>query len=515
MGAELRNDTNSRPIPTTGMRGGLGRTLLTAFLILTILPLALVGWYAVRQNYINLQQEAGNKLQAIAVLKAHELQLWLEDRGTLFSSAAEMCGAVENAPGCSSWEHFQEQDPGLVGAILLDGNDKMLWSVGTCAETPNLDGDLGITSDALVKVALPRDEGALLLCHRLSALSEVLSSDASLGDTTHIYLIQNGASWPEAFSEQRRLAGTGTAQYINQLDVPVIGAYASLPDLDLGILVEQERTEIVTSSDRIAAMLIAVILGVVLVATFIASVVIRSITRPVIWLTESALEMAEGNLDQHVMVTSKDEIGILTYVFNKMAAELKSLYDDLEDKVVKRTRMLQQVNYQIQRRALHLEASLEVSRAITSVRDPVALLTEVANLICARFLYASVAVYLLEPGGGQARLHAISPSSADWPEVVHAGDGSVLERALRKAAPQVQMQQLVQSAWYQRSVARVAIPLKMGPRVLGALAVLSTEREGVQEDELKVLAHLANQVSIALENARAYERERMAAQQLE
>ncbi len=202
-------------------------------------------------------------------------------------------------------------------------------------------------------------------------------------------------------------------------------------------------------------------------------------------------------------------------VFNKMAAELKSLYDDLEAKVVKRTRMLQQVNYQIQRRALHLEASLEVSRAITSVRDPAMLLNRVAELIAGHFLYASVAVYLLEPGGGQARLHAVSPAKADWPAEIHAGDGSLLERSLRKAEPQIQSEPILQGAWYQRTLSRVVIPLKMEKRVLGALGVLSAEREGVQEDELKVLVHLANQVSIALENAQADERERMAAQKLE
>ncbi len=40
----------TRSIPTVGMRGGLGRSLLTAFLLLTILPLALIGGYATQQN---------------------------------------------------------------------------------------------------------------------------------------------------------------------------------------------------------------------------------------------------------------------------------------------------------------------------------------------------------------------------------------------------------------------------------------------------------------------------------
>ncbi|MBN1261764.1 MAG: GAF domain-containing protein, partial [Anaerolineae bacterium] len=305
--------------------------------------------------------------------------------------------------------------------------------------------------------------------------------------------------------------------YVNHEGVPVIGAYHPLSQTGIGILIEQKQSEILAFNDQIAATLIGGVLAMALVTTAISAIVIRQITRPVIRLTESALVMAEGNLDQYVPVTSRDEIGILTYVFNKMAAELKSLYDDLEGKVVARTRMLQQANYQIQRRAIQLEASLEVSQAVTSIRDPVILLSRVADRIRDRFVYASVAVYLVEPGGGQARLHAVSPLGADWPDRVRTGDGSVMERALRKNAAQVQNQVLSQdSEWYySRTLARVAVPLRMEERVLGALAVVSTEREVMQEDDLKVLEHLANQVAIALENARAYERERLAALQLE
>ncbi|MDY0019070.1 MAG: ATP-binding protein [Anaerolineae bacterium] len=526
MGTELRNGESlatSRSIPTTGMRGGLGRTFLTALLVLTILPLALIGWYAVQQNRLNLQREVENKLQAVAILKAQELRLWLEDRETLLFSPENFYSATGRVPQRPSWELLQQRDAGLRGATLLDENGYIVWTVGTCPDGA-VASDLEGVPDMTVALSLPRKEGNLLLCYRLSALEQTMRADVSLGGTTQIYMVQNDTIWSRGAAERAMPWGASGYKgdqverhvfYVSHTGIPVMGAYYPLPDLDLGILVEQEQSEVLASSDRIAATLIAVILAVVLVTTAIASMVIRRITRPVIWLTESALEMAEGNLDQHIMVTSKDEIGILTYVFNKMAAELKSLYDDLEAKVVKRTRMLQQVNYQIQRRALHLEASLEVSRAITSVRDPAMLLNRVAELIAGHFLYASVAVYLLEPGGGQARLHAVSPAKADWPAEIHAGDGSLLERSLRKAEPQIQSEPILQGAWYQRTLSRVVIPLKMEKRVLGALGVLSAEREGVQEDELKVLVHLANQVSIALENAQAYERERMAAQKLE
>jgi len=41
--------SRTRSVPTTGMRGGLGRTLLMAFLLLAIVPLSLVGYIAFSQ----------------------------------------------------------------------------------------------------------------------------------------------------------------------------------------------------------------------------------------------------------------------------------------------------------------------------------------------------------------------------------------------------------------------------------------------------------------------------------
>jgi signal transduction histidine kinase len=55
----------------------------------------------------------------------------------------------------------------------------------------------------------------------------------------------------------------------------------------------------------------------------------------------------------------------------------------------------------------------------------------------------------------------------------------------------------------------------MADRTVGVVAVVTTAHEGIQHDELEVLEGLANQVTIALENARAYERECVAMQQME
>ncbi len=551
-----------RSIPTTGMRGGLGRTLLTAFLLLTILPLALIGGYAAKNNRDSLQKEVRSKLQAVATLKGEELRQWLAQnrQQLLLSALAEE--DLSDAKRDTWWATISDQNPDLLGAALVDQNGQLLWMMGGCRDAaltraastrapassltvaekeagfPQGQFVLSRTDSNLWLVVGKTESQTLVFCLSGAGMArtiqyDVLLNKALIGETGKVYLIFQTWVWPGGKdavmmvqdSVSPRLAGDGV--YINHLGVPVIGAYYHVADYDIGVLVEQAQSETLESTNRIAATLIALVLAVALATTIISAFVIRQITRPVIRLTESAVAMAEGDLAQHLEVTSRDEIGILTYVFNDMAADLKSLYEELEEKVAERTKRLQQANYQMQRRALHLQASQDVGQAITSIRDPVLLLNQVADLIRECFVYASVAIYIVEPGGGEIRLRALSPAMRNdtvtdagdqggWSECVYAGDGSIIERAVRKRKPQVDRHETAETVeWYRRTLSRVAIPLRMEDRISGVLAVLSTEREDIQEDELETLELLAGQVTIALENARAYERERLATQRLE
>jgi signal transduction histidine kinase len=538
---------NTRTLPTTGMRGGLGRTLLTSFLALTIMPFALIGWYVVAQNRSNLQIEAANKLQLIATLKAENLESWLLDRAVLFRSVAESvsesAGVGYNALSEDEgalWTSVQGKIPELHGAGWSHGATQRVW--GECAlpephVTLSCDQPLSgssiaagaATGAAYVPIVFSQDAETLVLCFDPVALMQNLQRDLMVGDTGQVYLVRDGSIRLTGYSRGGSSAlpvgacvplvgqTPSSAWYSNATSIPVVGAFSPLLGMDVGVLVEQEQSEILASTDLIAATFIGGLLSVALLTTVISAFVIRQITRPVIRLTESALEVAEGNMEQHVPVVSRDEIGILTYVFNQMASELKSLYEDLEAKVVARTQLLQKANYQIQRRAIQLEASLEVSQAVTSIRDPKALLERVAERIRDRFSYVSVAVYLVNPGGAEARLHAASSESASWPEVVVTGDGTVMGRVLRKGSSQIINELLDEDGpeWYRRILSHVGVPMHMERRALGVLAVRSAEHEGLQVDDVKVLEHLANQVAIALVNARAYERERQAAQQLE
>ena len=71
-----------------------------------------------------------------------------------------------------------------------------------------------------------------------------------------------------------------------------------------------------------------------IVATGVTYVLARSIAQPVQNLIESAQQLGEGNLDQHVPVHSQDEVGKLAEAFNKMAAKLRAYRQSTTERIL-------------------------------------------------------------------------------------------------------------------------------------------------------------------------------------
>ena len=81
-------------------------------------------------------------------------------------------------------------------------------------------------------------------------------------------------------------------------------------------------------------MIVALLAGFV-IATSVTYALARSLIQPIQSLTESARQLGEGNLNQHVPVESQDEVGILARAFNKMAARLRDYRQSTTDQILR------------------------------------------------------------------------------------------------------------------------------------------------------------------------------------
>jgi signal transduction histidine kinase/HAMP domain-containing protein len=232
-----------------------------------------------------------------------------------------------------------------------------------------------------------------------------------------------------------------------------------------------------------------------------------AITRPILALTKGAEVIGRGELDYSIKAETGDEIQQLAEQFNEMAKALKESYTDLERKVVERTRQERQ-------RAEQLRTINEVGRKISSIVHLDELLPYVGNLLRETFHYYNVNIFLLEPGSGTLALKALCLSGQKGVIPVEVplevDDESIIGWVAQSGEP-ILANDVSEDSRY-RSVealkdtkSELAVPVKIGNKVLGVLDIESTEVDAFGEADLYTAQTLADQLAVAIDNARLYE----------
>jgi len=252
------------------------------------------------------------------------------------------------------------------------------------------------------------------------------------------------------------------------------------------------------------AILVLVILGVNVA-------LLHSIAAPLERMEEAAARLAAGHLDTRVAVERADEFGRLAQAFNEMADRLQALYNELEERVQERTRALQEANYALQRRAIQLEASAEVSRSIISIFNVDELLRRAVNLIRDRFGFYHAGIFLMDETGEWAVLReATGEAGAQMKAQGHrlqVGETSMVGWTALHRRPRIALDVGEDAVHFANPLlpytrSEMTLPLMVGGRLLGVLDVQSTEEAAFDEDDIRTLQSMADQLAIAIENAR-------------
>lgn len=603
--------------PPLGLRGGLGQSLLIAFLLLAIVPLSLLAVFTYNQIQRDTRQRLVVSLEEMAALKGAYLEDWLHSRQReLILVAGVLDQAAAEDDSAKDWlVAMQATDTAFTGLIFVDAAGGIL-ATGTAAS----EVEVGLLSDAeewsglressgsmppLVFVpAAPRSiaareymvaegrrgeaaegegllpavpyawEGRLLVglvcwdavrqvfsagTARPSVASDdlktslvttdgVLILEDGVASLTGVVLPDAGAGRAEAdaagtdgalsFGISQVMAGeSGSGAYTNLAGVPVFGAYRWLPGLEVGILAEQPQATSLVAGDRLTALVVGATLAVALLTAAIAAAVTRRITRPIVQLTQTAAWMARGDLNQTVPVMRKDEIGVLARAFNHMASELRVLYASLEAKVADRTRQLEEASQYTRYYLMQLAISAEVARVASSIRDLDLLLNKVVELIDRSFELHRTAIYLLEDEAtpailrrvDSACLEALPDDECPSGEVLVGGPslvGQVAADGVRRVvraegapsfrgalagdgSPGPGLAPADGRAGVSGAVAcEMALPLRVREKILGVLDLQSRRPDDFAESDQVIYRSLADQISIAIENARAYAVER-------
>jgi GAF domain-containing protein len=191
-------------------------------------------------------------------------------------------------------------------------------------------------------------------------------------------------------------------------------------------------------------------------------------------------------------------------------AELHHAQSDLQV----RSEELVATNEMLQKRTERLRAVAEVARTATAVQDFDQLLPLITNVVSKQLGYYHVGIFLLDEFNEYAILRAANTE----------GGLSMLAREHRL---KIGEQGLVGLVAYQGKVrvardvgedaaffnnpdlpdthAEVCLPLKFGPETIGVLDIQATKTDAFSQDDVAILSVLADQVSVAIQNARSFE----------
>ena len=229
-----------------------------------------------------------------------------------------------------------------------------------------------------------------------------------------------------------------------------------------------------------------------------AGVFVTRILAPIGTLTEVALDISGGNLERVAPVQSSDELGTLAHSFNSMTSQLRDSIGSLEQRVQERTEAL--------------TISAEVGRRLVTILDIDELVSAVVQQVRDAFDYYHVHIYLLDETSN--RLAMASGTGEAGQQMLEKGHQievgmGLVGRAAANNAPVLVPDVTQDRQWLPNPLlpdtrAEAAVPIAVGNRVLGVLDVQQNITGGLTEESIELLQTIANQVAIALQNARLF-----------
>jgi GAF domain-containing protein len=190
--------------------------------------------------------------------------------------------------------------------------------------------------------------------------------------------------------------------------------------------------------------------------------------------------------------------------------ELEDIKTTLEQRVAERTADLDLANQQTSRRALQLQTITELSESIAQLKDLNEIFPAATHLISERFGFYHVGIFIIDQDREFAILQAANSEGGkrmlERSHRLKLGTG-VVGFAAQTGQPRIALDVGTDAVYFDNpdlpeTRSEVALPLKSRGNTVGVLDVQSTQAGAFLNDDLQVLTALANQVSIALENAR-------------
>jgi GAF domain-containing protein len=261
----------------------------------------------------------------------------------------------------------------------------------------------------------------------------------------------------------------------------------------------QNRTEVY--SFRIT-LYITISLVSILMAFVIGNRLMKSISTPLQKAIESAGKFASGDLSTRIDYFSGDEAGQIIMAFNRLADEVETRQINLEIR-----------SNDLENKTRKIETISKVAREITSFRDLKSLLSAATSLIHENFGYYHVGIFLLDNRKEYAVLAAANSEGGkrmlERGHMLKVGETGIVGYVAHSLQARIAHDVGVDAVFFNNpdlleTRSELALPLVVNTQILGVLDVQSTQPMAFTEEDIITLQTLAEQLAIAIQNARLF-----------
>lgn len=388
-----------------------------------------------------------------------------------------------------------EIDPAVLQSIILQANDQVesrSFAVLVDDET-GLRLAQGAATDRVYRVLTPlslvnmqtlQEQGFLPEGSLLDLASDETGMGQVLGSTSGVVL---------DFETSRGTRNEGDALF---------GAIAPLESRPWRVLYVQTQAAILRPVQT-QVLLIVLLAALVAAAAAGAALFIGGVlVKPVVDLKDLAQAVAGGNLNVRAPIIVQDEIGNLAESLNTMTDQLQQNIGDLERRVSDRT-------IDLERRGRQLLAAADIGRYVATIRNQDDLLYRSVRLISERFDFYHVGIFLLDAAG---RFAVLSAANSEGGQRMLArghrlavGQQGIVGYATARGEPRIALDVGSDAVFFNNpdlpeTRSELALPLRSGGRVLGALDVQSTHPQAFTQDDVSTLGVLADLLAVSIEN---------------
>lgn len=286
-----------------------------------------------------------------------------------------------------------------------------------------------------------------------------------------------------------------------------LASYTWLPFLQVGLVTEVPMSVAFRNLQSLTPYTFISLGGLVLLMSLILWMAARRVITPIRVLTTTTQNLAQGNWEQRVPEDRNDEIGLLSHTFNLMAEELADIYRSLSNQVEEQT-------IELQNRTAQLEATAQVAREAAAIRDMDSLLSQTTDLIAKNFGFYHVGIFLIDDQEKFAILQATNSEGgqrmlARGHKLV-VGQEGVVGWVADTGFPRIALDVGDDRFFFDNpnlpeTRSEIALPLKIQNRTIGILDVQSKTAGAFTETDTEILQIMADQIALAIENARLLE----------